>query len=137
VLSVGAHKPKLLDKVVYTAQGKNWVITPQEENFKIAAVRARVVNLTSTQVTLSVDENAVTLNAKGGDFKPFEPGMRALETAEEAPEDNIYSAHIWGPFQLYKNFEVAGWFFFEVPEDTEFSDIAWVNVEFVRVSYPQ
>jgi len=138
VLSVGAHKPKLLDRVVYTAQGQNWVITPQEENSKIAAVRARVVNLTSTQVTLSVDEDSVTLNAKDGpNFKPFEPGMRALGTEEEAPEDNIYGAHIWGPFQLYKNFEVAGWFFFEVPDDTEFSDIVWVNVEYVRVPYPR
>ena len=138
MLSVGAYKPKLLGKVVYTVQGQNYIITPQEENFKIAAVRARAVNLTSTQVTLSVDENAVTLNAKdGAEFKPFEPGMRAVETAEEAPEDNVYGAHIWGPFQLFKGFEIAGWFFFEVPEGTEFADIVWDNVEFVRVPYPR
>ena len=138
VLSIGAYKPKLLDKVVYTTQGQNWVITPQEENFKIAAVRARAVNLTSTQVSLSVDASAITLNARDGvGFKPFEPGMRAVETSEEAPEDNIYGAHIWGPFQLFKGFEIAGWLFFEVPEDTEFADIVWDNVEFIRVPYPR
>ena len=138
VLSVGAYKPKLLDKVVYAIQGQNWIITPQEENFKIAAVRARAVNLTSTQVSLLVDENAITLNAKdGAEFKPFEPGMRAVETTDEAPEDNPYGAHIWGPFQLFKGFEIAGWLFFEVPEDTEFADMVWDNVEFVTVSYPR
>lgn len=138
VLSIGAHKPKLLDKVVYTVQEQNWVITPQEEGSKIAAVQARAVNVTSTQVTLSVDENAATLNAKeGGEFKAFEPGMRAVETSEEAPEDNPYGSHIWGQFQLFKNFEIAGWLFFEVPDGTEFADMVWDDVEFVRVVYPR
>ena len=138
VLSVGAYKPRLLDRVVYTVQDQNWVITSQEEGFKIAAVRARAVNLTSTQVNLSVDEDAATLNAEDGDeFKLFEPGTRAVETTEEAPEDNPYGAHLWGQFQLFRGFEIAGWLFFEVPKDSEFSDIIWDDVEFVRVPYPE
>ena len=78
-LSVGVHKPKTLDKIVYTYQGQNYIITPQQEGTTIAAVKARAVNLKSTQVTLSIDENAATLRtASGSEIKPFEPGLRAV-----------------------------------------------------------
>ena len=138
ILSIGAHKPKLVDRVVYSVQGQSYVITPMEEGAKIAALRARAVNVTSTQVTLSVDEAAVTLNGtEGQQFSPFDPKSRAEETTEETPEDNPYGAHVWGRFQLRKGFEVAGWLFFEVPAGTEFIDMAWDNVEFVRVPYPR
>ena len=138
ILSIGAYKPKLLDKVVYTVGEQNYVITPQGEGSKIAAVRARAVNLKSAQVTLSVDENSATLSTiGGGQFKAFEPALRAVETSETAPKDNPYGSHIWGQFQLLRNFEIAGWFFFEVPEDIGFSSLAWDDVEFIRVTYPQ
>ncbi len=139
VLSIGAHKPRILDKVVYTgSDGVNYEITPQEEGAKIAAVRARAVNLESTQVTLSIDAAAVTLNGKEGEaFAPFEPSSRHVETNEEPPEENPYGAHMWGRFQLRKGFELAGWFFFEVPDGLEYSDFAWEDVEFIRVPYPR
>lgn len=137
ILSIGAHKPKMLDRVVYTFQEKNYVIAPQQEGNKIAAVKARAVNLKSTQVTLSIDENAATLNtADGSQFKPFESGVRAVETSETVPKDNPYGSRIWGQFQLIKGFEVSGWFFFEVPEGTKFSDFSWEDVESIRVPYP-
>ncbi len=138
ILSIGAFKPKLLDRVVYSVQGQSYVITPMEEGAKIAALRVRAVNLTSTQVTLSVDEAAVILNGKEGEqFRPFEPGSRAEETTEEAPEDNPYGTHLWGRFHLRKGFEIAGWLFFEAPAGKEFVDVVWDNVEFVRVPYPR
>ncbi|MFH1560903.1 MAG: hypothetical protein ABID84_05825 [Chloroflexota bacterium] len=138
ILSIGAHKPKMLDRVVYTFQGQNYVIAPQQEGTKIAAVKARAVNLKSTQVTLSIDENAAALNtADGSGFKPFESGVRAVETSEIAPKDNPYGSRLWGQFQLAKGYEVAGWFFFEVPEGTKFSDFTWEDVEYVRVRYPE
>ena len=137
-LAVGSHIPKKLERVVYTFQGQNYVIASQQEGMTIAAVKARVVNLMSNQVTLSVDENAVTLRSPGGvAFKPFEPKVREVETSETAPKDNPYGAHIWGQYQLKKNFEVAGWFFFEVPEDAEFIDLLWEDVETVRVIYSE
>ena len=61
IIHVGAYEPVKLDRVVYTLDGKNYVIAPQQEGNVIAAVRARVLNPESTQVTLSVDENAATL----------------------------------------------------------------------------
>ena len=139
VLSIGAHKPRILDKVVYTwSDGVNYEITPQEDGAKIAAVRARAVNLESTQVTLSIDAGAATLNGMEGEaFAPFEPSTRHVETTEEPPEDNPYGAHMWGRFQLRRGFEVAGWFFFEVPDGLEYSDFAWEDVEFIRVPYPR
>jgi hypothetical protein len=137
-LAIGAHKPQMLDKVVYTFQGQTYVITPQQEGTTIAAVKARAVNLKSSQVVLSVDENAVTLRtASGSEFKPFEPGIRAVKTSETPPKDNPYGAHIWGQLQLIKGYEVAGWFFFDVPEDAKFVDFVWEDVEFVRVFYPE
>ncbi len=139
VLSIGAHKPRLLDSVVYTwSDGKNYEITPEEDGAKIAAVRARAVNLTSTQATLSIDEAAVVLNGREGEaFYPFEPSSRHVETDAEPPEDNPYGAHLWGRFQLLKGYELAGWFFFEVPEGVEFADLGWEDVEFIRVHYPR
>jgi hypothetical protein len=145
ILSIGAHKPKLLDKVVYTIQDmngrpENWVITPKEEGFKIAVVQTRAVNTKSTQVDLSVDENTAMLTAKdgGGEFKAFKADkMRVEKTSEEAPKGNPYGSHIWGPYQLFKNFEIAGYLFFEVPDGTEFADMIWDDVEFVRVVYPR
>ena len=139
VLSIGAHKPRILDKVVYTwADGVNYEITPQEEGAKIAAVRARAVNVTSTQVTLSIDAAAARLNAKEGEaYAPFEPTSRHVQTGDEPPEENPYGAHMWGDFQLRRGFELAGWFFFEVPDGQEYSDFGWEDVEFIRVPYPQ
>lgn len=140
VLSIGAHKPQLLDRVVYTwSDGVNYEITPEAEGSKIAAVRARAVNLDSTQVTLSIDAGAATLTAKEGDaYSAFEPSTRHVETSAEPPEDNIYGPHLWGQFQLRRGFEVAGWFFFEVPDGVdEFADFAWDDVEFIRVPYPR
>ena len=137
-LSIGAYRPQLLDKVVYTVQGQNYVITPREEGTSIAAVRARAVNRNSTQVTLSVDEDSAALTTSGGDeFKAFDPETRAVETTEPAPKDNPYGSHIWGPFQLIQNFEVAGWIFFEVPKDSEFASFSWDDVDFIRVIYPE
>ena len=139
VLSIGAHQPRLLDSVVYTwSDGLNYEITPEAEGTKIAAVRARAVNQDSTQVTLSIDARAATLNAKEGEaYAPFEPSSRHVETAAEAPEDNVYGPHLWGQFQLRRQFEVKGWFFFEVPDGEEFADFAWNDVEFIRVPYPR
>ena len=137
-LAVGAYLPQLLDRVVYTVQGQNYVITPKQEGTIIASVRARAVNLESTQVTLSVDENAAMLITSGGEeFKPFEPGARAVKTSDLAPEDNPYGSHIWGQLQLLKNYEIAGWFFFEVPKDSEFAAFSWKDVELIRVRYQQ
>ena len=139
VLSIGAHQPRLLDSVVYTwSDGLNYEIKPEAEGTKIAAVRARAVNQDSTQVTLSIDAGAATLTAKEGEaYAPFEPNSRHVETSAEAPEDNVYGPHLWGQFQLRRGFEVAGWFFFEVPDGEEFSDFAWSDVEFIRVPYPR
>ena len=139
VLSIGAHKPQILDKVVYTwSDGLNYEITPQEDGAKIAAVRARAVNLESTQVTLSIDASAAALNTKEGEaYFPFEPSSRHVQTSAEPPEDNIYGPHMWGQFQLRRGFEVAGWFFFEVPDGEDFSDFSWDDVEFIRVPYPR
>jgi hypothetical protein len=137
-LSVGAHRPQLLDRVVYTVQGQNYVITPKQEGTIIAAVRARVVNENSTQVTLSVDESAAVLTSTNGDsFTAFEPGSQATATTEQPPKDNPYGAHIWGQYQLIKDFEVAGWVFFEVPEDSEFITFSWDDVDFISVPYPR
>ena len=135
-LSIGAYLPQMLDQVVYTIQGQNYIITPQQDGTVIAAVRARAVNRESTQVTLSVDEDAAMLRTvSGANFKPFEAAARAVETSEPGPKDNPYGSHIWGQFQLIQNFEIAGWFFFEVPEKSKFFSFSWDDVEFIRVLY--
>ena len=139
IISIGAHKPQLLDSVVYTwSDGQNYEITPAAEGASIAAVRVRAVNQTSTQVTLSIDPAAAALTGADGDvFRPFEPSTRHVETDADAPADNPYGAHFWGNYQLLRKFQVAGWFFFEVPDGTDFVDFGWEDVEFVRVPYPR
>ena len=136
ILSIGVYKPKLLDNVVYSIQNKNYVITPQEDGFKIAAVRVRAVNQTSAQAVLSIDENAVTLlPVNGTPLHPIVVHIRAEETAEEVSDGNPYGAHLWGTFQLMKGFEVSGWFFFDVAPGSSFTDIIWEDVEYIRVPY--
>ena len=61
ILAVGAHKPKLMDQVLYSVKGQNFSISSSEDNFQIAVVKLRVVNMKSTQVTLNVDRDAVTI----------------------------------------------------------------------------
>ena len=137
-LSIGAYAPVRLDQVVYAVRGQNFVLTPQEEGTVIAAVRARAVNLESTQITLSLDENAATLqDTESRAFKPFEPGSRAEKTSETPPKDNPYGAHLWGQIQLLKGLELPGWFFFEVPVDSVFATFVWEDVEYVAVRYPE
>lgn len=136
ILSIGAHKPKLLDKVVYSVEGRNYVITPKEDGLKIAAVRVRAVNQTSAQVVMSVDENAINLISK--DVAPLYPIVahtRAVETIQKVPDSNPYGAHLWGTFKVAKGFEVAGWFFFDVDPGNEFTDVIWEDVEYIRVPY--
>ena len=119
---------------------QNYVIAPQQEGYVIAAVRARVLNPESTQVTLSVDEKAATLrDLNDTQYKLIDPspGQGAVETQEEAPEDNPYAARIWGEFQVIVGFEIPGWLFFETPEALDFSALVWEDVEFVRVRYPK
>ena len=57
ILDVGAYYPEMLDSVVFATNGKNYLISPQYDGQVIAAVKARAVNLRSTQVSLSIDEN--------------------------------------------------------------------------------
>ena len=140
IIHVGAYEPVKLDRVVYTLDGKNYVIAPQQEGNVIAAVRARVLNPESTQVTLSVDENAATLrDLNDTQYKLIDPspGKGAVETQEEAPEENPYAARLWGEFQVVAGFEIPGWLFFETPETLDFSALVWEDVEFVRVRYPK
>ena len=136
ILAVGAHKPKLMDQVLYSVKGQNFSISSSEDNFQIAVVKLRVVNMKSTQVTLNVDRDAVTIVSKDGQtFSPFYPEDMASKTSDIHPEGNPYGLHVWGSFQLNKGYEIAGTVFFEVPKDLEFSDTIWDNVEYVRVPY--
>ena len=138
ILAVGAHKPKLMDQVLYSVKGQNFVISSNEDNFQIAAVKLRVVNVKSTQVTLNVVRDAVTIVSKDGQtFSPFYPEDMASKTSDMHPEGNPYGLHVWGSFQLNKGYEIAGTVFFEVPKGLEFSDTIWDNVEYVRVPYPK
>ena len=125
--------------MVYTwSDGFNYEITPEAEGNNIAAVNVRAVNQSSTQVTLSIDAGAASLiGIEGEEYRPFEPSSRHLETDADAPADNLYGSHLWGRFQLRKDFEISGWFFFEVPDGVEISDFGWDDVEFVRVPYPR
>lgn len=135
-ISIGAYLPEMLDTVVYTANGQNYMISPQEEGMSIAAVRARAVNRNSTHVSISVDQDTAILRSENGDeFKPFEPSKRAVKTSEMAPKDNPYVSHLWGQFRVIQNYEIAGWFFFEVPNDSEFTELSWDDLEFIRVKY--
>ena len=138
ILAVGAHKPKLMDQVLYSVKGQNFSISSSEDNFQIAVVKLRVVNMKSTQVTLNDDRAAVTIVSKDGQtFSPFYPEDMASKTSDIHPEGNPYGLHVWGSFQLNKGYEIAGTVFFEVPKDLEFSDTIWDNVEYVRVPYPK
>lgn len=138
ILSVGAHKPKLVDRVVYVVNGQNYVISSDNQNKTIAVVKTRIVNLKSTQVKFSVDENSVTLNTSEGEiFNAFDPELKAEKTSEEVPENNPYGLQIWGEFTLKKGYEIAGVLFFEVPWGLDFSDLIWDDVEYVRVPYPK
>lgn len=138
ILAVGAHKPKLMDQVLYSVEGQNFSISSSEDNFQIAVVKLRVVNMKSTQVTLNVDRDAVTIVSKDGQtFSPFYPEDMASKTSDIHPEGNPYGLHVWGSFQLNKGYEIAGTVFFEVPKGLEFSDTIWDNVEYVRVPYPK
>ena len=58
ILEVGAYYPEMLNDVVFTTNGKNYLISPQREGEIIAAVKARAVNLKSTQVSLSRRERS-------------------------------------------------------------------------------
>ena len=118
---------------------QNYVIAPKVSGNVIAAVRTRVLNPESTQITLSVDEESANLRDLNDiQYKLINPlpGEAAVETDEEPPEDNTYAARIWGEFQVISGFEVPGWLFFEVPEPLEFSALVWEDLEFVRVRYP-
>ena len=138
ILAVGAHKPKLMDQVLYSVKGQNFSISSSEDNFQIAVVKLRVVNMKSTQVTLNVDRDAVTIVSKDGQtFSPFYPEDMASKTSDIHPEGNPYGLHVWGSFQLNKGYEIAGTVFFEVPKGLEVSDAIWDNVEYVRVPYPK
>ena len=138
ILSIGAHQPKLLDKVLYSVREEKFAIVSSKENFQIAVLKVRVVNLKSAQVTLTVNEDAISIIAKDGQsFKPFYPVDMASKTSDIHPEENPYGLHMWGSFTLKKGYEVAGNIFFEVPADLEFSDAIWDNVEYVRVPYPK
>ena len=136
-LSVGAHFPKKLNNIVYTVGVQNYILEPLDTGNVIAAVKARVVNPESSQVILSIDERASILrDTKGVEFSPFEPGQRAVETTEAAYERNLFGTHLWGQHNLIMGFEVKGWFFFEVPDSTEFASFVWEDVESVSVHYP-
>lgn len=118
---------------------QNYVIAPKVPGNVIAAVRTRVLNPESTQITLSVDEEAANLrDVNDIQYKLINPlpGEGAVETDEDAPEDNPYAARIWGEFQVITGFEIPGWLYFEVPETLEFSSLVWEDLEFVRVRYP-
>ena len=118
---------------------QNYVIAPKVPGNVIAAVRTRVLNPESTQITLSVDEEAANLrDVNDIQYKMINPlpDEGAVKTDEEAPEDNTYAARIWGEFQVVAGFEIPGWLYFEVPEALEFSALVWEDLEFVRVRYP-
>lgn len=138
ILEVGAYYPEMLNDVVFTTNGKNYLISPQRDGEIIAAVKARAVNLKSTQVSLSIDESAVKLRTKDGlEFHALNVSSVRVETSSQVTDDNKYGTYAWGSVALKKGFEIAGWFFFSVPSGTEFFDFVWDDVEFVKVQYPK
>lgn len=136
-LAIGAHFPKVLNDIVYTVGGQNYMIEPLGSGNVIAAVKARVVNPESSQVILSIDERASILRDVGGvEFSPFDAEQRKVATTQTAYERNLFGVHLWGQHNLTMGFEISGWFFFEVPESTEFASFVWEDVESVSVHYP-
>ena len=140
ILTVVADMATEVDKVLYTSDEKNYVVTPRGDGNTLALVRTRVINQKSAQVTLSIDKEAARLSVENDgeiqeirllDFREI-----GVETSEEVPEDYLYKPLHWGKVQIRRGFEINGWMIFEVPKKSEYLGFGWRNVESVNVIYP-
>lgn len=136
VLTIVVGEVKEMGEAVYTVGEQSFAIAPREEGMTLALVQVRVINPTSSRVTLSLDEEAVFLVEAGGEeLHPLNPGERAVETSVPTPKGNPYGSHLWGQIQILQGYEVTGWFFFEVPVGSKFTAFSWEDVETIMVYY--
>lgn len=136
ILTIVVGKAKELGEIVYTVGEQSFAIAPQKEGMTLALVQVRIINPTSTRVTLTLDEEAALLVETGGvEFHPLNPSERAVETSAPTSKGNPYASHLWGQIQVAQGYEVTGWFFFEVPVGSKFAAFLWEDVESIRVYY--
>jgi hypothetical protein len=139
ILIIVISKIQVVDKVFYakpkedSEEVQTFVITPQEEGTTLALAQARVVNQKSTRVTLTLDKEAVLLEIGSEIFNPLYFAEHSEPTTELIPEEYSYTPLLWGNVHIKKGFEVTGWFIFEVPVDSDFTNFYWEDVESIRV----
>ena len=55
---------------------------------------------------------------------------------EEVGEDEVYYAPLlWGPVELQKAHQLAGWMIFETAKDTKFRRMVWRESDTIFISF--
>ena len=139
ILTIVISEIQSVDTVLYaklaedSEEVQTFAITPQQQGTTLALARARVVNQKSGLVNLTLDKESVLLETDEGIFSPLYFAERSEPTTELITQDYPYAPLLWGNIDILKGFEVNGWFIFEVPEDSDFINFYWEDVESIRV----
>ena len=136
ILQIVASTVEELESVLYSDGGKTYEIKPSEEGLVLAMVNTRIINQMSTQISLSVDNDAAKLTMKEGpEVYALEYMDRGMEVNVEIPDDYSYRPFVWGEVAIPLGYEVSGWMMFEVPVGSDYLTFIWEDTDFVRIMY--
>ena len=136
ILQIVASAVEEVESVLYSDGGKTYEIKPSEDGLVLAMVNTRIINQRSTQISLSVDNEAAKLTMKDGpEVYSFGYMDRGVEVDLVIPDDYSYGPFVWGAIAIPLGYEVSGWMIFEVPKESDYLAFIWEDADFVRIMY--
>ena len=130
---------RLPDILVLAEDGESFLrVSPEGEGNELVAVYVEVVNDETSKILLSLDSETAELDereATSRDFYPIDPFTRGTPTEEFHEDETYYSPILWVPIELDKNYQVAGWMIFEVPEGLRFRRMVWRESDTIFIDF--
>ena len=135
-----ADHPRWGDEVIFTdGLGQKRLIRPKASNRQIAVVNIIVANKSTTMVSLLLNESAVELGDRRSDrleaIDPFNADV--LESGDEDYRDAVVldEPPLWGEVELKKDFQIEGWFVFDVPKGLKLGTLWWNQADTVSLDF--
>lgn len=127
---------KTVAEVRYVDGDTHYVIRPSNTNGTLMVFQMEVRNQGSNRVVLGLTKDAVKLrDDQFQEYQPLDPLVERGEVAVEGPREGQFTPFLWGDQELPKDYQVTGWFVFEVPRGAKAREIVWNAADIVYVKF--
>ncbi len=112
----------------------NWRVTPSDESMDLVLFRLRIVNISDATANVEIAYKAVELRDSAGNiYEPLYVTDVVKRDTRSSREGKELDAIFQNPIELPIDAAVKGWFVFEAPKGTQFSELRWLSEESISV----